>query len=104
MRRYRENVKTARRSGDRQRPAPGSAGPCAMIRSRPDGSLRASQLDPMAESFHPVARLSEIPKKQCRSFRVAGSDVVVAHTAHGFYAVEDLCTHAEARLSHGRLK
>ncbi|NBC21987.1 MAG: Rieske 2Fe-2S domain-containing protein [Gammaproteobacteria bacterium] len=58
----------------------------------------------MAESFHPVARVSDIPKKQCRSFRVGESDVVVAHTADGFYAVEDLCTHAEARLSQGRVK
>ena len=58
----------------------------------------------MAESFHPVARVSDIPKKQCRSFRVAGSEVMVAHTTDGFYAVEDLCTHAEAKLSQGRLK
>lgn len=58
----------------------------------------------MAESFHPVARVSEIPKKQCRSFRVGDSDVVVAHTADGFYALADMCTHAEARLSQGRLK
>lgn len=58
----------------------------------------------MAESFHPVARVSEIPRKQCRSFNVAGSDVVVAHTPEGFFALADLCTHAEARLSQGRVK
>jgi nitrite reductase/ring-hydroxylating ferredoxin subunit len=78
-----------------------------MIRDRPDGArrgIRPTQLDPMAESFHPVARVSDIPKKQCRSFRIAGADVMIAHTVDGFYAVEDLCTHAEARLSQGRLK
>ncbi|HZX22030.1 MAG TPA: non-heme iron oxygenase ferredoxin subunit [Woeseiaceae bacterium] len=58
----------------------------------------------MVESFHPVARVSDIPKKQCRSFTVAGSDIVVAHTKDGFFAVADLCTHAETRLSQGRLK
>lgn len=58
----------------------------------------------MADSFQAVARVSEIPKKQCRRFEVGDGAVLVAHTRDGFYAVDDLCTHAEASLSHGRLK
>jgi 3-phenylpropionate/trans-cinnamate dioxygenase ferredoxin subunit len=58
----------------------------------------------MPQSFQPVARLSDIPRKQVRSFAIGDDLVLIAHTPEGFFAVQDECTHAETRLSHGRLK
>ncbi len=58
----------------------------------------------MSSSFQPVARLSDVPRKQVRSFVVGDERVLIAHTVEGYFAVRDRCTHAETRLSHGRLK
>ena len=35
---------------------------------------------------------------------VAGRDILVCHTKSGVYAVDDICTHAFARMSDGRLR
>ena len=36
--------------------------------------------------------------------RAAGRSLALACTPEGIFAVEDLCTHAETPLSHGRLR
>lgn len=58
----------------------------------------------MPDTFQPVARVSDIPRKQTRSFGVGDSRILIAHTSDGFFALADACTHADSRLSHGRLR
>lgn len=58
----------------------------------------------MSDSFRAVASTADIPRKACRSFTVNGQDIVIAHTKRGFFALENTCSHAEARLSEGRLR
>jgi nitrite reductase/ring-hydroxylating ferredoxin subunit len=39
-----------------------------------------------------------------RSCRVAGREIVLCNTRHGLFAVDNICTHAFARMSEGRLR
>lgn len=58
----------------------------------------------MPDSFQPVAKISDIPAKKCRNFLVGGHDVLVVHTTEGFFAVDNVCSHAYAKLNEGRLR
>jgi nitrite reductase/ring-hydroxylating ferredoxin subunit len=48
--------------------------------------------------------LAELREGRMRSCRVAERDIVVCHTPSGVHALENICTHALARMSEGRLK
>jgi len=50
-----------------------------------------------------VARAEEIPVGQLKGFEIGFNRFVVAHTADGFYAVDDECTHESKPLSNGRI-
>jgi len=48
--------------------------------------------------------LSDLPEGGMRACSAGGRDIVVCRTKDGIYAVDDICTHAYARLSEGRLR
>jgi len=51
-----------------------------------------------------VAKTSEIPEGEARRFVVERIEVAVANLGNGrFYAVDDICSHAEASLSEGEV-
>ena len=52
---------------------------------------------------HVVARASEIPIGQFKPVQVQGRRLLVCHTAKGFYAVDDTCTHDDGPLADGWL-
>jgi 3-phenylpropionate/trans-cinnamate dioxygenase ferredoxin subunit len=54
--------------------------------------------------FVRVASLTELPEGRMRSCRVAGREIVVCHTKAGLFALDNICTHAFARMSEGRLR
>jgi len=59
----------------------------------------------MTESaFEPVCPERELREGRMRSVRIGGRDVVVCRTKSGLHALDNVCTHAYARLSEGRLK
>jgi 3-phenylpropionate/trans-cinnamate dioxygenase ferredoxin subunit len=58
----------------------------------------------MSEYWHPLGPAADIPLGRMRSFAVDGREVVVCHTGEGWFALDDLCTHARARMSEGRLR
>ncbi|OGX28848.1 MAG: hypothetical protein A3B78_02695 [Omnitrophica WOR_2 bacterium RIFCSPHIGHO2_02_FULL_67_20] len=58
----------------------------------------------MAEAFVAVAKISEIPVGQLKPVEVAGKRLLVCHTAEGFYAVDDTCTHDDGPLAEGWLE
>ena len=54
--------------------------------------------------FRPVLALAEVARGRMRSCRVGERELVVCHTRDGVFAVDNVCTHALARMSEGFLK
>ena len=57
----------------------------------------------MAE-FTAVMQLAELPAGAMRAGTLAGREILVCHTREGLFALDNTCTHAEARLCEGRLR
>ncbi len=55
-------------------------------------------------TFQPVLALADVGKGRMRSCRFGEQEVVVCHTRDGVFAVDNVCTHAFARMSEGYLK
>ncbi len=51
-----------------------------------------------------VASLADIPRGKTRCIAAGDVEILLCHTAEGLFAVDNLCTHAAARLSEGKLK
>jgi len=56
------------------------------------------------ESYIDVALLSELPQGRTLRVEERGREILLCHTREGIYAVDNLCTHAAARLCEGKLK
>jgi 3-phenylpropionate/trans-cinnamate dioxygenase ferredoxin subunit len=56
------------------------------------------------ETWWPVAAESDIEEGKMRAFSIEGSEVVVCHSRDGWFALDDICSHAYARMSEGRLR
>jgi nitrite reductase/ring-hydroxylating ferredoxin subunit len=54
--------------------------------------------------FEAVMALTEIPVGSMRPVTVAGREIVICHTKDGMYALDNICTHAHARMCEGRLR
>ena len=54
--------------------------------------------------FQPVMALSEVPLGGMRTCTLAGVELVICHTREGVFALDNICTHAHARLCEGRLR
>ena len=54
--------------------------------------------------FAPVFELAALPLGSMRACTVATRELVVCHTRAGLFALDNICTHAEARLCEGRLR
>lgn len=55
-------------------------------------------------AFVRVASTDEIPEGKLKAFEIGHQKFVVAHTADGFFAVVDECTHDSAPISSGRVR
>lgn len=56
------------------------------------------------EQFQRVCAEAELPIGQMRCVEAGGVSVLVMHTKDGFHAVDNICSHAYARLDEGRLR
>lgn len=54
--------------------------------------------------YEPAFAASEVPEGRMRSCVVAGREIVVCRTRDGVYALDNICTHAFARMHEGRLR
>jgi nitrite reductase/ring-hydroxylating ferredoxin subunit len=54
--------------------------------------------------FAAVMKLAEIPLGGMRSCMIDGRELVICRTREGVFALDNICTHAHARLSEGRLR
>jgi len=58
----------------------------------------------MSGDWHAVAPAADFAPGEMRGFMVAGRDIVVCNSKQGWFALDNVCTHAYARLSEGRLR
>ncbi|MHB1872049.1 MAG: Rieske (2Fe-2S) protein [Steroidobacteraceae bacterium] len=56
------------------------------------------------EKFHPVVALEELPQGAMRCLTVDGREVLICRTREGVFALDNICTHAYARMHEGRLR
>jgi nitrite reductase/ring-hydroxylating ferredoxin subunit len=54
--------------------------------------------------FAPVLDHTELPLGEMRAITLAGRELLICHTRAGLFALDNICTHAEARLCEGRLR
>ena len=55
-------------------------------------------------AFRAVLKLTELPAGSMRAVSLDGRELLLCHTREGVFALDNLCTHAEARLCEGRLR
>ncbi|HVW67703.1 MAG TPA: non-heme iron oxygenase ferredoxin subunit [Steroidobacteraceae bacterium] len=55
-------------------------------------------------SFVPVMALAEIPQGSMQTRLIEGREIVICHTREGVFALDNICTHAHARMCEGRLR
>jgi 3-phenylpropionate/trans-cinnamate dioxygenase ferredoxin subunit len=55
-------------------------------------------------TFKPLLALADVSRGRMRSCRVGERELVVCHTRDGVFTVDNVCTHAFARMSEGYLK
>ncbi len=58
----------------------------------------------MSGEYTPVITLAELPLGSMRAAILGARELVVCHTRDGVFAVDNICTHAYARLCEGRLR
>ena len=58
----------------------------------------------MADGFVTAARAGEIPAGQFKPVQVDGKRLLICHTADGFHAIDDTCTHDDGPLADGWLE
>lgn len=56
------------------------------------------------EDYTEVASLADLPRGKTLCVELEGREVLLCHTAEGVFAVDNLCSHADARLCEGKLK
>ncbi|HYK99600.1 MAG TPA: non-heme iron oxygenase ferredoxin subunit [Steroidobacteraceae bacterium] len=54
--------------------------------------------------FAAVMKLAELPLGGMRACMVGGRELLICRTRDGVFALDNICTHAHARLSEGRLR
>jgi nitrite reductase/ring-hydroxylating ferredoxin subunit len=54
--------------------------------------------------FAPVMRLAEVPQGSMRTCVIGEREIVICHTREGVFALDNICTHAHARMCEGRLR
>jgi nitrite reductase/ring-hydroxylating ferredoxin subunit len=54
--------------------------------------------------FAAVMKLAELPLGSMRACTVGERELVICHTREGVFALDNICTHAHARLCEGRLR
>jgi nitrite reductase/ring-hydroxylating ferredoxin subunit len=58
----------------------------------------------MSVEFIPALALAELTAGAMHAVTIGGRDIVLCHTKDGIFALDNVCTHAYARLHEGRLR
>ena len=66
--------------------------------------MSTATADAVPADYQRVALASEIAVKKTLCVEAHGEEVLICHTTEGFFAVDNLCSHAAEKLEGGRLK
>jgi 3-phenylpropionate/trans-cinnamate dioxygenase ferredoxin subunit len=55
-------------------------------------------------NFVPVLKLAGIAQGSMQARVLEGREIVICHTREGVFALDNICTHAHARMCEGRLR
>jgi nitrite reductase/ring-hydroxylating ferredoxin subunit len=55
-------------------------------------------------TFVPVMKLAEVAQGSMQARVLEGREIVICHTREGVFALDNICTHAHARMCEGRLR
>lgn len=56
------------------------------------------------EHFKPLANITDLAVGKTQLAEIDDKEILICRTQKGYYAVDNLCTHAAARLCDGKLK
>jgi nitrite reductase/ring-hydroxylating ferredoxin subunit len=66
---------------------------------------RARILFTMTESaFQPALPLIDLPEGRMRACQIGGREILICHTREGVFALDNVCSHAYARMTEGSLR
>ncbi len=54
--------------------------------------------------FQRVASVTDLVEGKMCAVQIGGRDLLICHTRDGWFALDNVCTHAYARLNEGRLR
>src|SRR5256885_14586015 len=54
--------------------------------------------------FEALLTLAEVPPGSMRARVIGGREIVICHTREGVFALDNICSHAHARMCEGRLR
>ena len=78
--------------------------PYAVSNCMRGGAAERTVIMAALSDYTPVMQLAELAVGRMRSCTLAGGEIVVCRTREGVFALDNICTHAEARLCEGRLR
>jgi nitrite reductase/ring-hydroxylating ferredoxin subunit len=55
-------------------------------------------------AFVRVARIADVPRGRMLEVTLGARSILLCHTREGWFAVDNVCTHAYSKLSEGRLR
>ena len=58
----------------------------------------------MADDWHDIAAMTDVPVGGMFAGEIGGRAILVCHVREGWFALDAVCTHAEARLAEGLLR
>ena len=56
------------------------------------------------QQFQKALPLADIPLGGMRPVTLSGREIVICHTKEGIFALDNICSHAHARMCEGRLR
>ena len=57
-----------------------------------------------APQFQRALLVAELPQGSMQAVTLSGREVLICHTREGIYALDNICSHAHARMCEGRLR
>jgi nitrite reductase/ring-hydroxylating ferredoxin subunit len=58
----------------------------------------------MTDIWHRVAPAADIAEGRMQAFVIGGREILVCHSREGWFALDNICTHAHGRMCEGRLR
>jgi nitrite reductase/ring-hydroxylating ferredoxin subunit len=55
-------------------------------------------------SYQHAIAAAAVPEGQTQAVALGGREIIVCHTREGWHALDNICSHAHARMSEGRLR